>query len=376
MTELTEDAIKETFGDKTFFKGLDYYDGRRVFDTVRIGSALYARVLGSSAKPYEVRVSISEMHTECTCPVGSMCKHGVALLLKWVHEPSSFIDGDKFLKSLEKISKSEIIGIIEKIIKQNPSLISDFSIETEEKPEINIDAISEKIGWIVHGELDYYSIDDAIENLEEIKSTADRLKEKGSHKNAADIYLALVKGGVTAFEEGADDSDGNLGDFVIQCAAYFNECMEKIDDVSYKNRFLEKILDIVEQEDYGLETEEMLYGIVIDENIRRVEEYLLEKLKEKRKSASKFSYAYKKDSTLELLIRLYGKLGKPGEKLRLAGYELADKEDHARLANVLLEENRIEEAFDTVKKGLMLSGEPLSELNNLYFTLVKRNMKR
>ncbi|NJD76596.1 MAG: hypothetical protein FIB08_05790 [Candidatus Methanoperedens sp.] len=73
MAEITEGEIKETFGDKTFYKGLDYYDGRRVLDTVRIGSILYARVVGSSAKPYEVTASISEMHTECTCPVGSMC---------------------------------------------------------------------------------------------------------------------------------------------------------------------------------------------------------------------------------------------------------------------------------------------------------------
>ncbi|VVB93310.1 Uncharacterised protein [uncultured archaeon] len=376
MTELTEGTIKETFGDKTFYKGLDYYDGKRVLDTVRIGSALYAQVLGSSAKPYEVTASINEMHTECSCPVGSMCKHGVALLLKWIHEPSSFIDADKFLLSLEKMSKSEIIGIIEKIIKQNPSLINEFYIEKEEKPEINIDAISEKIGWIVHGELDYYSIDDAIGSLEEIKSIADRLKEKGSCKNAADIYLALVKGGMTAYEEGADDSDGGLGDLVIQCVTDFNECMEKIDDVSYKNRLLERILGIVEEEDYGLETEEMLYGIVTDENIRRIEEYLLEKLKEKRKSASDFSYTYKKEDTLELLIGLYGKLGKPGEKLRLARYELTEKEDYARLANVLLEENKIEEAFDTVKKGLMLSGETLSELNELYFTLAERLIQK
>ncbi len=91
---------------------------------------------------------------------------------------------------------------------------------------------------------------------------------------------------MTAYEEGADDSDGNLGDFVIQCITDFNECMGKIDDASYKNKLLEKILDIVEEENYGLETQEMLYGIVTEENIRRVEEYMLGKLEEKRRTAS------------------------------------------------------------------------------------------
>lgn len=132
---------------------------------------------------------------------------------------------------------------------------------------------------------------------------------------------------------------------------------------------MERILGIVEEEDYGLETEEMLYGIINEENIQRVEEYLLGKLEEKRKATSDFSYQYKKEDTLELLIELYGKLGKPEEKLRLARYELVDKEDYARLANVLMEENRFEDAFDAVKKGLALHGEKSSRLNELYFEL-------
>ncbi len=124
-----------------------------------------------------------------------------------------------------KMGKGEIIGIIEKILKQNPSLISEFSIKKEEKPEINADAISEKIGWIVHGELDYYNINEAVQSLKEIKNIADR--EKGSYKSAAEVYLALVKGGVTAYEGEADDSDGYLGDFVYQCITCFNECMHQ-----------------------------------------------------------------------------------------------------------------------------------------------------
>ncbi len=85
MTELTEDEIRELFGDKTFYKGLDYYDSHRVFNSVKIENAIYAQVMGSSAEPYEVRAFIGDgvISTKCTCPVGSMCKHGAALILKW-----------------------------------------------------------------------------------------------------------------------------------------------------------------------------------------------------------------------------------------------------------------------------------------------------
>ncbi len=194
MAELTEDAIKKIFGDTTFFKGQEYYKNGHVQGTVKFENMLFALIMGSSAEPYEVRAFIKdiEISTKCTCPVENMCKHGVALLLKWALEPSSFIDADIFLHSLDGRSKEEIINMIARAIKQHPSLINEFSREDEEKPRINIDAISEKIGWIVHGELDYYHIDDALDRLEEIKNIADRLKEEKSIKEAADIYFVLV----------------------------------------------------------------------------------------------------------------------------------------------------------------------------------------
>ncbi len=372
MAELTEDAIKKIFGDTTFFKGQEYYKNGHVQGTVKFENMLFALIMGSSAEPYEVRAFIKdiEISTKCTCPVENMCKHGVALLLKWALEPSSFIDADKFLHSLDGRSKEEIINMIAQAIKQHPSLINEFSREEEEKPRINIDAISEKIGWIVHGELDYYHIDDALDRLEEIKNIADRLKEEKSIKEAADIYFVLVEGCVDAFGEGADDSGGSMGDFAIGCIKDFNECVEQMSDPAYNNRLLGKIMNLVKSEDYGLETSDMLYSVINDENIKKVEEYFLEKLEEKRKIASDSSYRYHKDKSLRILNGLYEKLGKPHEKLRLARYELVDKEDYYRLAKILLEEKRLEEAFDAVKKGLLMPGES-HYLNDIYFDIAR-----
>ncbi len=101
----------------------------------------------------------------------------------------------------------------------------------------------------------------------------------------------------------------------------------------------------------------------------RIEEYMLGKLEGIRKTASDFSYKYKKRNAIEILTGLYEKIGKPQEKLRLARYELAYKEDYARVAKVLMEEKRTEEALDTIKKGLALQGETSFELNKLYFDL-------
>jgi uncharacterized Zn finger protein len=372
MKALTEDAIKQIFGNTTFIKGQDYYKNGHVHGTVKLEDTLFAQVIGSSSEPYEVRALIkdSEISSKCTCPVGNMCKHGTALLLKWVFEPSSFIDADMFLQSLDGMSKAEIINMIARLIKQNPSLINQFSREDGEKPGINTDAIAEKIGWITHEELDYDHIDDAIYKLDEIKNIADRLKEENSYKDAAEMYFVLIEGCVDAFDEGADDSNGSMGDLAINCIKDFNECVDQMNDPAYNNRLLGKIMNLARIEDYGLETSDMLYCVVNDENIKKVEEYFLEKLNEKKTSASESSYRYNKEKSLGILTGLYEKLGKPDERLRLAREELVDKEDYYRLAKILLEEKRFEEAFDTVKKGLMMPGESYN-MNDIYFDIAR-----
>jgi hypothetical protein len=372
MVEFTEETIKKFFGDTTFFKGQEYYKNGHVQGTMKFENTLFAQVMGSSPEPYEVRALIkdSEISTKCTCPVGNMCKHGTALLLKWAFEPSSFIDADRFLQSLDGMSKDEIINMIARAIKQNPSLINVFFRGDGEKTGINIDAISEKIAWITHGELDYYHIDDAIDKLGEIKNIADRLKEEESIKDAADIYFVLVEGCVDAFDEGADDSDGGMGDLAISCIKDFNECVEQINDSAYNNILLGKIMNLVKSEDYGLETCDMLYSVINDVNIKRVEEYFLEKLEERRNIASDSSYRYHTEKSLRILNGLYEKLGKPDERLRLAMYELVDRGDYYRLAKILLEEKRFEEAFDAAKKGLLMPGES-HYLNDIYFDIAR-----
>ncbi len=373
MTELTEDEIREIFSDKTFFKGQDYYDGGHVLRPVKMENTLFAQVLGSAATPYEVRAYIDDknMSTECSCPVGNMCKHGVALLLQWVNDTSSFIDADKFIQTLENMNKDEIINILKNIIKQNPSIIAEFSMETGEKPEVNIKAISDKISWIVSGELDYDHIWDSVKKLEEVKRSADRLMEEGSYKGAAEIYLALVIGAVEAFNNCVDDSDGGLGDFVSGCIDDFNECIKKIADTSYKDELLEKIVGVIDNEDYGLDTEKMLAGVISLENIARVEGHFLEKLMHIRKNSGGFSYSYEKDKIIGLLVELYDLIGKPDEKLRLAQYELVNREDYIRLAEVLAQEKRFEEALDAVKKGMALPEERTTHLSELYFDIAK-----
>lgn len=371
MMKITQDMIKDSFNERTFYRGLNYYEKGYVIEPVILDNTLYARVIGSMETPYEVKVFIDnhEIDTRCTCPVGYKCKHAVALLLNWVHEPTSFTDSNKFITSLNSMSKHEIINIVKKIINHNPAMVCDFSFIADERPKINIDAISNKIDWIVCEDLDYYHIWDAVDKLEKIRDIADGLMDKELYKNAAEIYLELIKGCITAFDQGADDSDGRFGEFAIQCVFDFNQCTKQINNQAYKDILLKTILDIAYSEDYGLDTWDMLFGIINKDNISYVEEYLLEKLNAQKEHASESRYEYKKNNIIRTLIDLYVHIGMPQEKMRLAQFELITRNDSIRLANVLIEEERYVDAFDIIKKGMALSGETFNNLQKLYFSI-------
>ncbi len=371
MMKVTQDMIKDRFSERTFYRGLDYYENGYVIEPVILDNTLYARVIGSMETPYEVKAFIdnNEIDTRCTCPVGYKCKHAVALLLNWVHEPSSFTDSNKFITSLNSMSKHEIINIVKQIINHNPAIVCEYSINADERPQINIDAISNKIDWIVCEDLDYYHIWDAVHKLEEIKDIADGLMDKELYENAAEIHLELIKGCITAFDQGADDSGGSMGEFAIQCVCDFNQCMKQINDQAYKDILLKTILDIANNEDYGLDSWDMLFGIVNKDNIPHAEEYLLEKLNAEKKYASESHYQYKKNNIIQILIGLYAHIGMPQEKMRLAQFELVTRDDHIRLANVLIGEERYGDAFDIIKKGMALSGGSFNNLQKLYFSI-------
>jgi len=101
---------------------------------------------------------------------------------------------------------------------------------------MNIEAISRRISHILGGFLDYYAVPGVVSELEEVKRIGDRLAEAGSYKEAVDVYLLLVKGGVDAFENGVDDSDGILGDFVMECVEDFNMTQPSICSLIISNQ--------------------------------------------------------------------------------------------------------------------------------------------
>lgn len=371
MRDITEDEIRSSFSERTFSRGLNYFENGYVRMGVKKGDNLIGTVLGSMPHPYKVEAEITdEIYCRCTCPVGAMCKHGVALLLQWINNKDSFVDADSLLASLRKKSKEELIKIISSILEYDPALASRLAFSEEvKKKKINIEAISRRLRHVGREFIDYYAVPGVVEELESVKEIGNSLAKEGQLTDAVEVYLLLIKWGIDAYESGVDDSSGTLGDVMIECVEDFNEIAEHLGK-EQKRGLIHRIIDIIELENYGLETDEMLFGVATKENMSLIEEELLKRIPT---SGEDFHVKYGRRRILNLLSDLYEALGMQEDTLRVmkeAG--LVNEDDYVRMAKALITQGDHEKAYTCVKEGLLIEEELDNRLGELYFTLLHR----
>ena len=375
MRDITEDEIRSKFSEKTFYRGQAYFEDGHVATGAKKGDTLTGYVQGTLDYPYKVEATITDtIFCTCSCPVGINCKHGVALLLQWVNDKDSFGDCDRFLASLRKKSKEELIKIIQSVIEDDPVLASRLVFSEEiAHGKAPLDTIEKRLSHIGRGFIGYYEVSGVAEELEDMKEVGDNFAKKEQFEDAVEVYLLLIEGGVDIFENGVDDSDGELGEVIIGCVEDFVRVASNLGE-DQKRGLIYRILNIMEVEDYGLEADEMLFGAATKDNMPLIEEELLKRVPA---PGEKFHAEYKRRRARELLTELYGQVGMHEHALRVvqeAG--LVDGYDYILIAKVLMKMGNHEKAFEYIREGLSKeSGEPFTRLGEYYFDLLQSLLK-
>jgi uncharacterized Zn finger protein len=98
LPELTEADVRAWTDPRSFRRGERYYWHGHILNPSREGNLLKARCIGSRPDPYRVQIMLGPtwiVAADCSCPVGEggHCKHAVARLLTWLHEPGAFMAG-------------------------------------------------------------------------------------------------------------------------------------------------------------------------------------------------------------------------------------------------------------------------------------------
>ncbi len=90
LDSLTEQMVIPYFSQSTWKKGVAMQ--AQVYDPVRAGATLRARVLGDAMYTVEVTAQTDGITGACNCPTGGpgLCKHVAALLVRWLRAPKTF----------------------------------------------------------------------------------------------------------------------------------------------------------------------------------------------------------------------------------------------------------------------------------------------
>ena len=251
LPKLTEAQVRAMANDKSFERGKSYYQGGAIVEPLLQGSELRAECEGSEYEPYQISVTLGTKgiaETSCTCPYdwGGICKHIVALLLAYVHNPQAFRVIEPLERMLADKSKDELIAIIQDMLRHKPELISivELTIETQGikrgKP-MNVSVYRTQ----ARRALQHETSRSVERELKALKDTAARLAKGDDSLNAGAIYHALLNETVEGYVEMISeiDEDGDIAVIIDDFAKGLGECLAKSEaDVETRRMWLETLL--------------------------------------------------------------------------------------------------------------------------------------
>jgi uncharacterized Zn finger protein len=234
LPKLTEAVIRAGANPESFARGRSYYEGGAISDTAIQGNVLTAQCEGNSVPYYQIRVELDEAGirgAECSCPYefGGYCKHIVALLLTYVHQPKQFARRQPPEELLADVSREDLVVLLTKLMREQPGLYDRMAAalaapaakgaaKRARRKKVDLEVYRRQVRNIMHS-LDgmrsseaYWHVSSLVGALGEVEQSARKFLDAGDAASALEILLVLLEeAGQSA--EYVDDSDGYLGGF-------------------------------------------------------------------------------------------------------------------------------------------------------------------
>jgi hypothetical protein len=251
--KLTEAAIKQRFGERSFQRGQDYFESGAIFDCRRQGEFLRARCEGQSADSYVVSARIADgqvKEAECHCPVGSggHCKHVAALLLTWLHTPDQFRETAPLEERLSKCSKSRLVELIQQMIDREPDLESwlELSLRTTKSSGkgdvVKPDAYRRQtIAAFANAGYGWEGDREVTAALESLKTIGDQFRSQKNVESAVAVYRGILEGFVGEYQS-LHDETGNVCVVAGECVTALGECLPQFAEGSEDRESVLRIL--------------------------------------------------------------------------------------------------------------------------------------
>jgi uncharacterized Zn finger protein len=238
------------------------------------GQELRAEVAGSQFAPYGVRVDFDAagiIDATCSCPYewGGLCKHIVAALLAYSHDPESVRELPELEESLSGLDREELKDLVLKLAERYPSLgeviDGEIALSSSSEPrQVNVDAIRRSLRASIQAQdypepyYDYWHTSGNLDEARRILEGAWDLIRADDAPGALRVLEAITE----EYLEAPDALDWEMmGDYGGELLDYFEEVGAALTEA-----LLSVELTPDEREDYGAKLDVWLgelgdYGI-------------------------------------------------------------------------------------------------------------------
>jgi uncharacterized Zn finger protein len=133
---ISEATIREHADGETVRRGRQYYQSDAVSDLTMRGQTLQAWVEGSQEEPYRVRIAFDGRdvtEASCTCPYewGGWCKHVVAALLAYIHQPAAVTTRPPLTDTLAGLSRDQLQALLVGLAEHDPTVADRIEAQVD-----------------------------------------------------------------------------------------------------------------------------------------------------------------------------------------------------------------------------------------------------
>jgi uncharacterized Zn finger protein len=404
---ITEAAIRSLASAQSFERGEDYYHSGTVYELQKRGDTLTAEVEGSSYAPYRVTIEFAGdqiISTDCTCPYdwGGDCKHIVAVLLAYLHQPDQVTERPPLDELLADLGQEELLDLLTDLLSKHPHLIDwvEGQLATRTAPvdtsqpgqprqrQIPLDPESfrKQAQYIMNSsDMDYWGgSSEAVGEIRDVVDKAIPFIEAGDGRNALLILEPVTEVFVNHWFEVDHDGDDSAMLFADLGTLFAEAILSSDLSVEERQALAEKLSTWQgEIENYGLDEgfgpaigaaehgweypplQKVLQGHITnkgaweDEAPWYADDLAVARLNvlERQGRTTEYLYLAEAEGQTALYLTMLVKLGRPEEAVEYALQYMATTDEALALAQALREHNQPAEALKIAEHGLTLQGQ-------------------
>ena len=214
LPKLSESIIRAGANPQSYQRGYDLWQAGAISNTAIQGDMLTGECEGTSAPYYTLRVELDEggiRSADCSCPYefGGYCKHAVALLLAYVHEPQGFAKRRQPSELLADLDRETLAALLTKLLHDRPELVDwvEAAISTPsgkskqgKRKTVDADVYRRQVRNIVHSHDGGGCVGGLVSQLDEVRAIAIKFLDAGDADTALAILLALIEEASDGFD--------------------------------------------------------------------------------------------------------------------------------------------------------------------------------